>query len=239
MILNRRQLLLAAISLASAGVVRQVLAGSGRDSWQLFRQQMEQLADQAASNNVENGLLADRGLQYLARLDVTSSDFEQAVEQSYESGNRFWLWQRLLKEKNVNGGILNIDDQQMVQLHDHPGATGMVRIISGEAEVWLFDEVGQQKDGQLTDGLQTKNQDAELRRVSRRILREGDTAVLTPDKGNIHALRSVSKECRMLDFFIPPYQRSERSWFEPVSKNWVEEKNITCRKISQHDYDET
>jgi len=57
-----------------------------------------------------------------------------------------------------------------------------------------------------------------------------------PDKGNIHALKSVSKECRMLDFFIPPYERSERSWFEPLKKNWFAEETILCQKVSQHAY---
>jgi hypothetical protein len=62
--------------------------------------------------------------------------------------------------------------------------------------------------------------------------------VLTPQKGNIHALRAVSKQCRMLDFFIPPYQRSQRSWYVPLAENWFVEERVACRKIPQHAYTE-
>jgi len=130
-----------------------------------------------------------------------------------------------MKAENINGGILNIDNKQVVQLHDHPGATGMVRIISGEVEIWQFDN--------STDNAATQDIN-ELTRVSRNILRAGDVAVLTPDNGNIHALRSISKTCSMLDFFIPPYEKSQRNWFEPLEDNWFDKEKILCRRISQH-----
>lgn len=104
----------------------------------------------------------------------------------------------------------------------------MVRIISGEVEAWQFDEIKQTAGAE--QGV------AELTRVSRQILRPGDTAVLTPDKGNIHALRSISRGSRMLDFFIPPYKRSQRNWFEPLAENWFDMERLSCRKIPQHVY---
>ncbi len=227
---SRRQLLLAAAgSLLLPGAVFAVQGSAQKLSWQDFQAQMKKLAAAQASKTVSRQMVAKRGLQLLTQLDVQSAEFQQAVEASYESGNRYWLWQRLMKQKNINGGILNIERKQMVQLHDHPGATGMVRIISGEAEVWLFDEAGKKYTA-------SKKNTVELVRVSRKILRPGDTAVLSPEKGNIHALRSISKECRMLDFFIPPYQRSQRSWFEPLAENWFEQEKIHCRKISQDEY---
>ena len=191
---------------------------------------MTELASTKASGRISQKAVAELGMQYLKQLDIRSAEFRAAVDESYETGNRYWLWQRMIKQQNINGGILNIDSNQTVQLHDHPGATGMVRIISGETEVWLFDEVKQ--------GETNSQQDiAQLVRVSRRVLRAGDTAVLTPNKGNIHALRAISKECRMLDFFIPPYERSQRNWFEPLEKNWFDKENIACRKIPQHAYE--
>ena len=139
-----------------------------------------------------------------------------------------------------HGGILNIDSEQLVQLHDHPGAIGMVRIISGEAEVWQFDEVRHhgvdKKQAAGAEQADAGQSIAELVRVSHKILRPGDTAVLTPDRGNIHALRSVTKKCRMLDFFIPPYQRSQRNWFEPLAGNWSDMEKISCLKVPQNIY---
>lgn len=230
--ISRRQLLIS----ASAALLfsDRLLASSSADksiSWPEFEKQMFGLAQSKSGGLVSQQMMAQQGLQYLKQLDISSAAFNRAEEASYESGNRYWLWQRMMKAGNINGGILNIDDQQLVQLHDHPGATGMVRIISGEVEAWQFDESSRKKVGEEPDI-------AQLTLVSRRILRPGDTAVLTPAKGNIHALRSVSKECRMLDFFIPPYERSERSWFEPLAENWFAMEKVACRKIPQHAYTE-
>ncbi len=231
--ISRRQLLFSAVS--TVLLPSEVMADIGLQkklSWSEFQAKMTELANADALGAVDKKRLAENGLKTLQQLDVSSTEFKHAVEESYETGNRYWLWQRMIKQRNLNGGILTINDEQMVQLHDHPGATGLVRIISGEAEVWLFDEVRENKTGQ-------KKSDqgiAELTQVSRRILRSGDTAVLTPHKGNIHALRSVSKECRMLDFFIPPYEKSQRSWFEPLAENWFDKERVLCQKIPQHAY---
>lgn len=224
---SRRQLLLTAASTALfPGVVAASSGVAKKRSWPAFQQQMAQLADAGVSGGLDQKVIAERGMQYLKQLDIHSPEFKQAVAASYESGNRYWLWQRLIKGQNLNGGILNIDSDQLVQLHDHPGATGMIRIISGEVEAWQFDETRQSRTDEARDVV-------ELKRFSRHILKVGDTAVLTPDRGNVHALRSITKKCRMLDFFIPPYLRSERHWYEPLAGNWFEQKTITCKKIPQ------
>jgi len=199
-------------------------------NWLEFQALMTALAKE--SYLLDEKIMTDRGMKYLKQLDTDSSEFKDAVADAYETGNRYWLWQRMLKLKDINGGILNIDNEQMVQLHDHPGATGLLRILSGETEVWQFDEV--KESNSVTD-----HNSAELVLVSHRILRAGDTAVLTPNKGNIHALRTVSKECRMLDFFIPPYERGQRSWYEPVKENWFNDNQINCRKISERNFSKT
>ena len=83
--------------------------------------------------------MAAQGKQLLQQLDTTEQAFQTAVQAAYESGNRFWLWQRLTRASNINGGILTIEQGEDVPLHDHPGATGMVRVLTGEVEVWQFD----------------------------------------------------------------------------------------------------
>jgi hypothetical protein len=198
-------------------------------SWDSFVVQMKQLADTDASRKTDTKSLAEHGLRLLRQLRLDTAEFEAAVNEAYESGNQYWMWQRLLKEKHINGGILSIERERLVPLHDHPGASGMVRIISGAAEIWQYDVVASSAG---PDG----NKSAELKRVSHRILRQADTAVLTPESGNIHALSAVSEQCSMLDFFIPPYKRSRRSWYEPIDNDWFNRKSISCRSIPQHEY---
>ena len=121
------------------------LVGKDNIKWSEFHYLMKALAEADADHSMSQKEIAERGMQYLKQLDITSAEFKAAVDDSYETGNRYWLWQRMVKRKNVNGGILNIDSDQLVALHDHPGATGMVRVISGETEVWQFDPVTKEK----------------------------------------------------------------------------------------------
>lgn len=232
--ISRRELLLATLSVLLTGKVMansKLLADQTDQSvsWHEFESLITELAEENAAHKMSLTAMTKRGLKYLEQLDISRSDFKQAVNASYETGNRFWLWQRMIKAKNINGGILNISRNQMVQLHDHPGATGLVRIISGEAEVWQFDEMPAKKASQNDEARESH---VELFLVSHRILKPGDMAVLTPEKGNIHALISVTNECSMLDFFIPPYKQSQRSWYEPLEKQWFDKTKIACKKNS-------
>ncbi|MEN8207212.1 MAG: hypothetical protein ABFS24_14565 [Pseudomonadota bacterium] len=226
--LNRRNFMLA--SLTGVLLPRTVLAGTqagAQISWSDYQGKMKQLASAYADRAVTQADMAARGMQLLQQLDTADTAFQAAVHASFESGNRFWLWQRLVKDNGIKGGILNIEQGQDVPLHDHPGATGMVRVLTGEVEVWQFDRPIAAPD---------VNAEAVLERVTHRILGPGDIALLSPDNGNIHALRACSKTCRMLDYFIPPYVRSERSWFLPVDENWGDSSRITCQRIPENDF---
>ena len=227
--MNRREIVLGLATIAGLAATRSPPANAVTDkiSWDAFLKGMQALSQKHARAQIGTDDMGVEGLKLLTRLDVSSPGFEKAVDEAYESGNLFWLWQRLVKQPKLKGGILNVYKKQIVQLHDHPLATGMVRIISGETEVWQFDRVTPLGKG---------GGEAELKLVYHGIMRPGDFTRLTPTKGNIHALQSVSDECRMLDFFIPPYERSDRFWFEPVQTNWANQDRILCRAIPQHVY---
>jgi hypothetical protein len=236
-VISRREMLIVtAVALlsgrvsANSGQLKEV--GHAALNWSEFQAQMTALAVAEANGSIDQKTVAELGMQYLKELDIHSAEFMDAVDASYESGNSYWLWQRMIKERNINGGILNIDSDRLVQLHDHPGATGVLRIISGEMEVWQYDQLKQGSEENKTG----EQRIVELELVSHKVMRAGDMAVLTPTNGNIHALRSISRECRMLDFFIPPYERHQRNWFEPIAKEWFNEPRIACKKISQHEY---
>ncbi len=201
------------------------LSHPGSADWQAFLQQMYRLAHAHDNDTCTPASIAEQGLQSLQHLDVDSAGFRDAVENTWESGNRFWLWQRLANENGLQGGILHVERGHDVPLHDHPGATGMLRVLSGTLEVWHFNDVSGNDE-----------HDRVLQRVSRRTLQAGDTAALLPEQGNIHALRALSKQCSMLDFFIPPYKRSQRNWYLPAESGWRDRQNIHCQRIADNDY---
>ena len=228
--IRRRELLLR--SLALVLLPYKALASdvqSNKIGWDTFLAEMRELADSITAGKLDQFMIARNGAEFMQQLDMGSAEFKAAVHEAFETGNRYWFWQRMIKERNINGGILNIDSEQLVLLHDHPGATGMLRIISGETEVWQFDKISSSSG---PGGTTT----AELKRVIHRVLKPGDTAVLTPDAGNIHAFRAISEQCSMLDFFIPPYKTSQRSWYQPLDNNWYNSETIICRSIPQHEF---
>ncbi|GEM_PF-2173500 len=220
-------LVCASTLLAKQAAFASPVAASDKIDWPEFVMRMKALSNRFVRGETDQSAMERQGLGLITRLDINAPSFEQAVSNSYESGNLFWLWQRLVKSGRLDGGILNIDQTQMIPLHDHPGATGMVRVISGETEVWQFERLGEDihKPGK-----------AELRLVARQILRPGDTATITPDNGNIHALRSVSNECRMLDFFIPPFDRAQLLYYEPTDENWFGKEHVSCRAIPRVEF---
>jgi len=228
--INRREIIAGFISLAALATgLNPAGAALANDKlgWTEFTQSMRDLSQRFSSGQTGQQEMEQSGLALISRLDVDSASFRQAESNSFESGNAFWLWQRMVRSRRLDGGILNIDQTQMIPLHDHPGATGMVRIISGEAEAWKF---------QRTDPEKHASGKAELKLVFHGILRPGDTATVTPQNGNIHALRSVSKECRMLDFFIPPFDRRSLLYFEPDDVSWFDNSQISCRAIPRNEY---
>lgn len=211
--------------------LRYLHAGEAKEfsrDWSAFVKSMEALSKNALNNELMVNETAFQGLKLLQSLDINSSSFLNAVENSFETGNKFWLWQRLVKKNSVNGGILHIDNKELVQLHDHPGAVGMMRIIDGEVEVWQYNETLENNNH--------SSQNTLLKLHSRRVLKAGDTAVLLPHEGNIHALKSISSHASMLDFFIPPFKQSERSWYQPQEPDWENRTQLLCKKVSQHEF---
>lgn len=215
--LGRRDFLLACGALLLNRPLWAATAARDRLGWQGFLDGMRALAQ----SRLAPSQAGQQGMALLDRLDPADPTFLKAIEASWESGNDYWLWQRLTKEAGLNGGILNIERGRDVPLHDHPGATGMLRILSGEVEVWQFDRMAGEGDR------------AELTLHSRRVLRPGDTAMLTPSQGNIHGLRAVSGTCRMLDYFIPPYRRADRAWYQPLAAGWEGRDTLHCRVVPE------
>jgi len=237
--ISRREIILSIASLTGLALQQNPLvalaanskvAASSKIEWPEFVTRMKTLSERFDSGAIRQHEMEEEGLMLISRLDIGATSFRQAENNAFESGNAFWLWQRMIRARFIDGGILNIDKAQMIPLHDHPGATGMVRIISGEAEVWKFERTEKDKH---------KPGKAQLELVNHGVLHAGDTATVTPQNGNIHALRSVSRECRMLDFFIPPFERRTLLYFKPDQNNWFNKQRISCRAIPRNEFTHT
>lgn len=198
-------------------------------TWEDFLARIRALAARHADGGAGIHEVAEQAAGLLRRLDPGAAGLAAATAGAWESGNRFWFWQRLTRDDHMLGGILTVDGGQPVPLHDHPEAAGILRVLSGELEVWQYDAHTAAGRGEAAG-------DVMLQRVSYRRLLPGDIAVLRPDSGNVHALRSLTPQCRMLDFFIPPYRRRQRSWYQPLQPDWEGAVKLACRRIPEQDY---
>jgi len=226
-VIDRRNFILAVLGTALVpGAVAEVKPTGNKLAWAEYCDEMLQLASAYQERKVNHQDMLARGVQLLQQLDMSDAAFQTAVQNSWESGNRYWLWRRLIRDTGITGGILVIDRDQPVPMHDHPGATGMLRVLKGKVEVWQYD----------CSGPDATNGDAILELASHRILRPGDVAFLTPERGNIHTLRAQSRTCHLLDYFIPPYQRSKRTWYLPVDDGWHDRDQVICRSVQEDDF---
>lgn len=96
----------------------------------------------------------------------------------------------LHEEIDFEVSVLQFEAGERIDLHNHPDMTGVIRCLSGDVSIESYDLVA----GPVLL--------ARLRETVR--LTEGDTATLTPTRGNIHALEAHAFT-ELLDVFTPPY----------------------------------
>ena len=102
--------------------------------------------------------------------------------------------------------ILQFEEGESIELHDHPGMTGVILCVSGDVTVDNFDLLEEQSSG---GGLL-------LERVANVRMIPGQVGTLTADRGNIHTLQAHTFT-QLLDVFTPPYTTASieaARWFQ-------------------------
>jgi predicted metal-dependent enzyme (double-stranded beta helix superfamily) len=101
---------------------------------------------------------------------------------------------------------LHFEPGEAIGLHDHPRMTGVILGLRGAARIDAFDRLPHPE----------RDDRWRLRPAGPVVVAPGQHATLTPDRGNVHALRADTFT-ELLDVFTPPYD-AERSaefrWYE-------------------------
>ena len=116
--IDRRQIMLGLVSLAALATQQAPLSAAlpaGKIGWLEFTGQMRELSERFAAGGISQQGMEREGLALISRLDIEASSFAQAEGNAFESGNAFWLWQRMIRTRRLDGGILNIDRTQMIR----------------------------------------------------------------------------------------------------------------------------
>lgn len=134
--------------------------------------------------------------------------------------------QTLIANTSIRADILTVRRERPIPLHDHPGSSGILLVLSGSISVDQYDVVCGQDD---YDGKTL----VELRRVSCKELGLGGVSLFRGDWGNVHSVRALTEKSVILDIVTPPCRRQERSWFFPLPVNPAGDRRIFAKLPSR------
>jgi len=112
----------------------------------------------------------------------------------------------LLKTEQFSFGIFIIRKGMALPLHDHPGMTGIVKVLYGTLKVTSY----KAKDGPLSmEEHSTLNRIPVTRLPDVTLTSSSDCQVLTPHVGNFHFVQSMGDDTAIFDILAPPYSDSD------------------------------
>ena len=121
--------------------------------------------------------------------------------------NQPWNYYPLSSTALLQVGLITLFRFIPIPLHDHPGAYGALRILSGKVHIQQYQH--------STDTNQQQSI-VSLKRVASHNLSRDGNAAFQPDTGNLHDIKSLSRHSVLLSMMIHPYQPQERSWYFPM-----------------------
>ena len=142
---------------------------------------------------------------------TSRQDFQHAVLSAsvcLPQQERPWRFLPLLDMPTLRAGVLTLFRFGPVPLHDHPGAYGMQRVLSGRVRVGCYEQgVVSEESERLVW----------LARTAAHELSAGESSCYFPERGNLHELVSLSSRSVLLTMTIRPCREQERSWYFPVN----------------------
>jgi len=106
------------------------------------------------------------------------------------------FYMKLYEDSIISVGIFIIKAHHRIPLHDHPQMFGLIKVLDGHGHLNAYNVSVEKNADEL---ICTKH-------VSTSINSQSETAVLYPNKSNIHEIFAINDEhCAFLDILSPPY----------------------------------
>jgi hypothetical protein len=122
-------------------------------------------------------------------------------------GSRQWTYKPLADTSLLQVGITSFYQSKPVNLHDHPGSYGAQRVISGNVEIQQY---------QFTSESSKKQSIISLEKKTKYNLHKNECAVFQPFIGNLHEVKSITKQSVVLTMRINSNTPHEKSWYFPM-----------------------
>ena len=149
--------------------------------------------------------------------------YQQLLEQADScspSLERSWQNQPLIDTPQLRVGLLTVFRFSSIPLHDHPGACGLQKVLSGRIRVTHYDQ---------ESGLENSERVVWLNRKAVREYAVGELAFYYRHSENLHEVTSVSTKSILLNMVVRPYDEKKRSWYFPVTGFLPRERDLYFR----------
>ncbi len=138
----------------------------------------------------------DRLLKMVSVLNVASLGLEERCRKM--NRNSGWDFEDLHSEEKLHLKLLLVPQGSSIPLHDHPGMSGIIKVVWGRLHLRAFDWA----EDYPYSGLSQKHGD---------LIADGKSApeILLPRYKNLHTLYAI-EDAAFLDIFSPHYYDEER-----------------------------
>ena len=188
-------------------------AVSGAIDWEGFLDAVAELAQLQYTTGWDQESYVEDVAQLMLNLDLSDPVIVEAYAHYADEVRGFPEITEIYEEPGFELATLEFEAGEAIDLHDHPGMTGVILCVSGQVEIENFDLLEEPSiDGNLL-----------LVRSGSVVLTAGMSATLTSERGNIHALRAT-RFTQLLDVFTPPYNddRIARSrWYRRSAEHYL------------------
>lgn len=186
----------ALLALSAFPIIKKTMANEDLLSWEDFLKHCAELSTVQFDTDWDQDEYTLKIEKILQKLHVQDGHIQRFVE-NYRDRNPYFPEIRALhRESQFEISLIEFAEDELIPLHDHPDMTGVILCVEGRIKVEHFDKLEETSD----------NNRPLLQKERSLVMTNGDSAILTATRGNIHSLHA-EKFTRMIDVFTPPYNR--------------------------------
>lgn len=144
------------------------------------------------------------------------------------------FYMKLYEDQIISVGIFIIKSHHRIPLHDHPHMFGLIKVLDGQGYLNAYNVLLEKNSNELIC----------TRHVSTLINSQSETAVIYPNKSNIHEIYAINNEhCAFLDILSPPYSNENDCTCyvaiptsQSTTDNHENERNYVLKRIFDEEY---
>lgn len=174
--------------------------------WHAFLDQLSALAEAQFTDDWDEEAYVEDVAVLMKTLDLRDRPIRRFLHRYRDTREGFPAIRRAHGGGHFSVATLHFEPGEVIDLHNHPRMTGVILGLRGGARIEAFDPLPHPERPDWW----------RLRRTADVVVGPGQHATLTPDRGNVHALRADTFT-ELLDVFTPPYDKERMAdyrWFE-------------------------